>query len=454
MVVGRGSHTATLLQTGRVLIAGGTSTPGSVPDAELYDPVTEAFTRTGSMAAGRAAHTATLLENGQVLIAGGIGNDSNKELSSAELYDPNTGVFISTGPMVTSRAAHAATLLQDGRVLIAGGDGSARAEIYDPSIGTFGSAGALDQPREGSTATRLKNGKVLIAGGEYLDCNTPASEPCNLIFFGAAELYYPAAGIFTATGSLSAGRILHTATLLSDGTVLLTGGQIFTIDPTTTTTVLSSAELYEPATGTFMPAASLIAKREKHTATLLQDGTVLIAGGTSDIPASAELYDPSTGNFTPSGFLATLRDSHTATLLPNGQVLIAGGFGQTNYSTSPPLASAELYDPILKRFTAPGAAVLGLVDAGGGGRNPDAPSPAPVDATDSERIGDSMPAERVDVASIEASVDAPALGLVDAGRDSGAQSNSDSGAVHSQLEGGLTNPLILGRRSFERVDAS
>jgi hypothetical protein len=315
------------------------------------------------MAAARTSHTATLLQNGQVLIVGGRGNGSNYQLSSAELYDPGTGVFASTGSMATPRTSHAATLLQSGRVLIAGGDDVDSAEIYDPSSGTFASAGALDKPREGSTATLLASGKVLIAGGEYLDCDTPASEPCNLIFFGPAELYYPAAGIFTATGSLNTGRIQHTATLLANGMVLLAGGEEFTVDPETTT-VISSVELYDPGTDGFAPATSLIVKRENHTATLLEDGTVLIAGGSGSTPASAELYEPDTGEFVPTGFLATLRESHTATLLPNGQVLIAGGFGETGGfgSSSSPLASAELYDPVSRTFRAPGQVDTGISD--------------------------------------------------------------------------------------------
>jgi len=163
MVVGRGHHTATLLQSGSVLIAGGTTTIGTISDAELYDPTTGTFLRTGSMTTARANHTATLLNGGLVLITGGRGQNNAEQ--SAELYDPATGTFTPTGSMAWVRESHTATLLPSGQVLVVTGTGECDAQLYDPNIGTFSPAGSLDDCRGMQTATLLANGKVLIAGG-------------------------------------------------------------------------------------------------------------------------------------------------------------------------------------------------------------------------------------------------------------------------------------------------
>src|SRR5213078_4533407 len=136
----------------------------------------------------------------------------------------------------------------------------------------------------------------------------------------------------TATGSLGAGRYRHTATLLPSGKVLVAGGS--------NGSDLSSAELYDPASGTWTATGSLGTARDAHTATLLPNGEVLVAGGyTGSALSSAELYDPASGTWTATGSLGTARDAHTATLLPNGKVLVAGG--NNGYA----LSSAELYDP-------------------------------------------------------------------------------------------------------------
>jgi len=183
----------------------------------------------------------------------------------------------------------------------------------------------------GDVVTLLPGGKVLIAGGEG-----------NLVgLLASGELYDPVAGTFTSTGSLATARYQHTATLLSSGKVLIAGGLIEYFE------TLASAEMYDPATGTFTGTGSLTTARFAHTATPLPSGEVLIAGGLagpaiSALLASAELYDPAAGTFTTTGSLATARGRHTETLLPNGKVLIVGGAGTSGTSYFY-LASAELY---------------------------------------------------------------------------------------------------------------
>jgi predicted amidohydrolase YtcJ len=185
--------------------------------------------------------------------------------------------------------------------------------------------------RDNHTATLLSDGRVLIAGGED-DSSHLAS----------AELYDPKAGTFSPTGSMTAARDSHTATLLSDGRVLIAGGDAGLAGIPGAETLVS-AELYDPATGTFSATGSMAAARHSHTATLLSDGRILIVGGADPdhgvYVASAELYDPASGKFSPTGSMAAARTG-TATLLSDGRVLIAGG-----YDGSADLASAELYQP-------------------------------------------------------------------------------------------------------------
>jgi len=147
-------------------------------------------------------------------------------------------------------------------------------------------------------------------------------------------------GAFVATGNPSVTRFDHTATLLPNGMVLIAGGSADFSD------VGASAELYDPSTGVFTATGSMAEARSQHTATLLPSGRVLIAGGFN--VATAELYDPSSGSFTATGSIAVTRSRHTATMLPNGNVLIAGGTDTGGLS----LASAELYDPSVGKFTA------------------------------------------------------------------------------------------------------
>jgi N-acetylneuraminic acid mutarotase len=336
MSTARVSHTATLLQNGKVLILGGVGGSNTTiwNSAELYNPASSTWSNTGSMCMARHhGHTATLLQNGKVLIAGGFGN--NGTLSSTELYDPATGTWSNTGSMSMARYQYTATLLQNGKALIAGGFKGIggfnflnSSELYNPASGTWSSTGSLNTARNNHTATLLPNGKVLVAGGG----NSGS-------YLSSAELYDPASGTWSSTGSLSTARNSHTATLLPNGKVLVAGGF--------NSNILSSAELYDPATGTWSTAGSLNTARSTPTATLLPSGKVLVAGGVGSKGSSlssAELYDPATGTWSTTGSMSTARVSHTSTLLQNGKVLVTGGIN-FNSGKGSYLSSAELYDP-------------------------------------------------------------------------------------------------------------
>jgi len=294
------------------------------------------FISSGSLTIPREYHTATLLNNGLVLIAGG----TPPVPPSAELYNPATGTSTATGSLNTARYYHTATLLNNGLVLIVGGAGSsgilASAELYNPATGTFTPTGSLNTARYYHTATLLDNGMVLIAGGFNSSLNP--SYP----YLASAELYNPATGTFSyTTGTLNTARYNHTATLLNNGLVLIAGGY------NNHNGYLAVAELYNPATGIFSyTTGSLNTGRQLHTATLLNNGLVLIAGGIPPTP-NAELYNPATGTFSyTTGPLNTARYYHTATLLNNGMVLMAGGIYNGSY-----LASAELYNPTTGTFS-------------------------------------------------------------------------------------------------------
>lgn len=340
--VGASLETATRLADGRVLLAAGLacSSDGLCPNtgqARLFDPVTNTFRVVGPLALARSELTATLLGDGSVLIAGGA------DEPAVELYSPGTGKFTSGASMSIGRHSPAAAGLSDGRVLIAGGWGGARgsvktlasAELYDPVTGKFtATTGSMKIARSGHTATTLKDGRVLIAGGKGVYPNDGLT---------SAELYDPRTGQFTETGSMTAARQNHTAALLSDGRVLVVGGEAGII-------ATPLVEVYDPATGTFSQAGTMPAALSGVSATPLADGRVLIAGGrpaatdddaiNSKAIATAYLFDPATGTFSPTGPMTAARERHTATLLTDGRVLIAGGWAESGQAVS-----AEAYQP-------------------------------------------------------------------------------------------------------------
>jgi N-acetylneuraminic acid mutarotase len=273
-----------------------------------------------------------LLPSGKVLVAGGIGN-SNSILNSAELYDPATGTWSNTGSLTTVHYAHTATLLPNGKVLLVGGTNifTNSAELYDPATETWSVTGSPVTILDfGHTETLLPSGKVLVAGG---------IGRC-LIGYGTArtaELYDPATGSWSNTSSLHTSRGNHSATLLPSGKVLVVGGVTATCGGTLP---LTDAELYDPSSGTWSTTGAMSVARENHTATLLPAGKVLVAGGDGlNALNSAELYDPAAGSWSSTGSLSTARQNQRATLLASGKVLVVGGSNSVNV-----LTSAELYD--------------------------------------------------------------------------------------------------------------
>ncbi len=320
MSAARANHTGTLLNDGRVLVA------GPHASAEIFDPKSGTFIATGSMAGGGrdCCYTATLLADGEVLLVGGLlvlNGGIQTDLATAELWDANTGSWSATGSLSMARRNHTATLLSDGRVLIA-------AEVYDPATGSWSSGGSMNSPRALHTATLLDSGKVLVAGGDGLA--------------GAAELYDPISGAWRLTGSLLEFRSGHRASLLNDGRVLVTGG-LGRFD-------LATSEIYNPTTEIWSATGSTATTRtEGFTLVRLNNGTLLIAGGGI---SEAELYDPSAGVWSTTGSMSTDRDYHSATLLVDGRVLVAGGM-TTVCDPNPDfgcytiyLDSAEVYTPV------------------------------------------------------------------------------------------------------------
>jgi LysM repeat protein len=256
--------------------------------------------------------------------------------------------FSATGSMNATRQSASATLLKDGRVLMVGGHdvGTATnlatvpsAELYDPATGKFTLTGSPHVSGIPITSALMKSGRVLVIG-----CD-PSSYPSGSCTSSLADVYDPTTGLFSAAGPITGGCFLCTATLLNDGRVLVARGADQFPQPSL---------LFDPSTNAFATTGSMTTSRLSQTATLLSDGRVLIAGGfdgTLAALATAELYDPMTGTFSPTGSMGASRGWATATLLSDGRVLIAGGATAGDISTRKILASAELYDPKTGTFS-------------------------------------------------------------------------------------------------------
>jgi len=322
------------------------------PSEALFSGV---FRFTGPISEPRYLHAVTTLEDGRVLVSGGL-SKRYKPLPSCELFDPQKNKFVKTGSMKYTRYLHTSILLKDGKILIVGGVGGKgsekklikEVELYNPETGEFSLAGFLNIPRQGHTATLLSDGRVLIVGGGK-EANYLKAKGVSKL-----EVYDSKKGKFEIAGELEIPRQFHTATLLNDGRVLVTGGSQEGLKAT-----LSSTEVYDPKTNKIYSISPMNNKRIGHAAVLLNDGTVLIIGGSDyvSIPRikTAEVFDPKSNKFTPTDSLNIPRVDMEAILLDDGNVLIAGG------SMKGPVfhSSAEVYDYKTKRFNFTGSMSVG-----------------------------------------------------------------------------------------------
>ena len=341
MAVARAGAASVLLQDGRTLITGGVSASGALASVEIFD-TTGNFCAAplcvppASMNFARSKHTATVLQDGRVLVAGGIGGGGTP-VASAEIYDPAANTWTVTGSLLMARSGQTASLLQNGAVLIAGGDSSGVAqsslEIYDPTSGAFAfTVGALSSPRESHAAAVLQDGRVLFVGG-----NNGKQQTAPTAVLATSDIYDPTTESVAVGPTLSTPRQGPSATAQLDGKVFVAGGNNGSAD-------LASAEVYDPAAGTFTLAASRLAtSRQGHQAFLLRhNNNVLIVGGASaGVPlASAELYTPWTGGISATGLMASARASATGGAVSHdGLLLVAGGKNASGTT----LASGELY---------------------------------------------------------------------------------------------------------------
>jgi hypothetical protein len=286
-----------------------------------------------------------------ISLAALLGGSLALRVSRGVSVEKSAGRITPTGKMINPRFSHTATLLPNGMVLVAGGMArngvvEANAELYDPGKSQFTFVGKLNSTRGwGSTATLLPNGKVLIAGGASGSWCTTS---CIL---SSAELYDPANGNFAPTGSMTSPRASASAVLLQTGDVLIVGGDVG--DSSTAT-----AELYHPSVGTFTPTGSMHRPRGYFAAVVLKDGKVLVLGGSNNgqraggtvEEKSAEIYDPSTGAFNQVGDMSSPRNKLGAALLPDGRVLVVGG--QAGGPFGARLSTTEILDPASGKFSA------------------------------------------------------------------------------------------------------
>ncbi len=332
--IARYSQAAILLSSGKVLVSGG-SGASPLSQSETYNVSTHAWSYTGSLTSTRKYHAmhAVTLGGGAARILAMGGTGLSGALKTSELYNESTGTWGSGPAMFKEHSQFASVTLNDGKVLITGGlSASGKTEIselYDPTSGATGSwstVASMSGVRAYHTATLVTMGdgssRVLVTGGSN-----------NSSALATTELYDPANNTWTSGPSMSYARTYHTATLLSDGKVLIVGGS---------GTAGTAAELYDPTvgtTGSWSSAGSLSYTRMYHSATFVTqtDSTsrVLVVGGTNTSLAKAELYNPSTNSWTTTSDLNTGRNSHTATLLDDGTVLVSGGIasGGTTKST-------------------------------------------------------------------------------------------------------------------------
>jgi N-acetylneuraminic acid mutarotase len=326
-------------------------TVGKVKGIAVMRVVRGVWAAAPSMSEHRIGQTATMLASDQLLVAGGHGC-TDQALSDAcattEVFDSRVNTWRDGGSLLAGAVGHTTTLLANGEVLAAGGTLGVQTELYSEPHVRWQPGADLRFSESYGTATLLSSGKVLLAGG--YGCQGSICRPRR-----AVQVYDPESNRWTLTGSLRDSRFFHTATLLPNHQVLVTGGE-----GCGRSLICASAELYNPATGRWSLVKGMGVPREEQAATLLRDGEVLVAGGYGCMPstvcASAEIYNPRNGKWRNTGSMLAARAGHTATLLPGGKVLVVGGYGCSGAHCGT-LASAELYNPTTGTWH--GAGIIG-----------------------------------------------------------------------------------------------
>jgi len=297
MVHARQLFPAVVLENGKVLVSGGLGVGNTVlGSAELYDPKSGQWTSAGFLHVARFGHSATLLGSGRVLVSGGcIASHCSTLTAVSEVYDPVANSWSTTGSLNTARYSHTAVLLKTGKVLAIGGSAGTSCELYNAAKGTWSAAASMKVSRASNATTLLQSGKVLVSGGAI------GRYPIK-----SAKIYDPTANTWTLTGNMTAARYAHTATLLTDGTVLVAGGEGQSIScgkACTTYIPFAKVDIYNEAAGTFTAAAGLARALAYHSTTLLESGRALTAGGTGTtyyccvVVNNAEVYTPLTLTF-------------------------------------------------------------------------------------------------------------------------------------------------------------
>ena len=317
-------------------------------DLEIYDPTKNTWSFDPLRGFPSFNQTGTLSANGDFNNIGGRDCDASGTCATVvaanvpTVYIPAPNPFPGDASLNNARGNHTSTVLPDGRILVAGGTNGPQVlsscEIYDPISKAWSLTGAMNTPRAGHTATLLTNGTVLVSGG-YINNNSAGTT-------NTSEIYYPDTGQWAMAGAMISSRQAHTATLLPDGTVLVAGGYA-------NGSYLNTSEIFYSTSAIWSPthsAMTLAGGRSDHTATLLQDGRILVIGGINAAgpTTSAEAYSSTTGQWaavtsmpTGIGRGSNGRFAHTATLLRNGTVLVIGGddaFGE--------ILAPELYSPL------------------------------------------------------------------------------------------------------------
>lgn len=394
MLEGRQYHAMTTLADGRLLVVAGKGIAaqssgygsGHLDTAEVFDPASNEWLRTGQMGLFRELPAAVTLSDGRVLVTGGATLNRNST-AFTEIWDPATGKWTEVAPMNQAREKMPVVLLGDGRVLAIGGTDdeaqrTATAEVYDPATDTWTEVESMAEKRIWHTATVLPDGRVLVSGGGNPDGP----------FLSSAEIFDPETGTWSSAGEMNQSRSQHTATLMADGRVLVVGGR----------GKRQSSEVYDPEINAWHSLAQTAAPRAEHVAIALPDGGVLIAGGSGNID-SVEVYDPVQAAWTEVGTMRFSRYRFVAATLPDGRVALVGGQGKDKLlaeseAFTPPASGRSLDELLAAAESARQEASLAIASA--------TPTPVPTPTPEKERrstTGEDLEIEFPEAVASEAS---------------------------------------------------